>query len=453
MQGFPEPRYPVIRKNPSDEEILSVARHLANSKEYRSNKVGFSAYGKVKEGDRVLLVADNLYDPRVVDSITEALREKGAKVDLLITDVGPDRQVNELDEIDFFICKSGEAEGRERELRLEVVWAWELAKRRNYDLLIQGAGGASAPGLNRHSGIPWPTVETFVSETTLFPSELNELINQVAWDMIWKEGRGGRVHLTDPEGTDLTWTLWDEYYERPNAYGFAEIPRLGHLFGHPISPLIEAQDDEGVLAGTTNHTGKPFPYIRILLKQGAVYKIEGGGKYGDAWRELLDETSDIHYPGRPRPGLFWLEEVAIGTHPKVFRPTNFLWRSSWMGMWERFRSGIIHVGLGTHGEDEEWGRKTKNIYGHIHVHLLFPTYEITKRDGQKIKVIDKGHLTALDHPIVRQAASKYGDPNKILSEAWIPSIPGINVKGDYTEDYAKDPVSWIRKELERYVLA
>ncbi|MHB2036184.1 MAG: glycosyltransferase [Nitrososphaerales archaeon] len=453
MQEFPKPRYPTIRKKVTDEEILFVARQLASAKEYKSNKVGFSGYGKTKEGDRVFLFADNLYDARIIDSIAEALREKGASVDILLTDVGADRQVDELDEISFFICRSGEAEGRERELRLEVVWAWELAERRGYDLLIQGSGGASAARIARHSGIPWPTVETFVSDTTLFPSEVNEAINRVAWDMIWNKGKGGRVHLTDPEGTDVAWTLWSEYYDRQNAYGFEKTPRFGHLFGHPISPLVEAQDDTGVIAGTTDHTGKPFPYIKLHLKDGAAYKIEGGGKYGNAWRDLLEETKDIQFPGRPRPGLFWLEEVAIGTHPKVFRPTNYLWRSSWMGMWERFRSGIIHMGLGTHLEDEAWARRNKKIYGHIHVHLMFPTYEITTREGEKIKVIDKGHLTALDHPLVREVASKYGDPDELLKELWIPGLPGINVEGDYNRDYANDPIPWIKKELGNYSFA
>ncbi|HVB13021.1 MAG TPA: hypothetical protein VNE86_07790 [Nitrososphaerales archaeon] len=111
------------------------------------------------------------------------------------------------------------------------------------------------------------------------------------------------------------------------------------------------------------------------------------------------------------------------------------------------------MGLGTHLEDEEWARRNKKIYGHIHVHLMFPTYEITTRDGEKIKVIDKGHLTALDHPSVRDVASKYGKPEELLNELWIPGIPGINVDGDYSRDYANDPIPWIKKELADYSTA
>ena len=61
-------------------------------------------------------------------------------------------------------------------------------------------------------------------------------------------------------------------------------------------------------------------------------------------------------------------------------------------------------------------------------------------------LIDKGHLTALDDPEVRSLASRYGDADELLREAWFPAIPGINVPGDYMEDYAQDPISWIKKE-------
>jgi hypothetical protein len=446
---YPAPRHPEIR-DVTAEELLKYARYLVKAPEYKSNKAGFSAYGNTKSGDKVLLAADNLYDSRIIDAITTALREKGASVDLLITDVGSDREVDQTDEISFFISM-GRAEGRERELRLEALWIWNLAQERGYDLLIQGAGGATCKSLKRHAGIPWSTAETFASETVTFPSEVSEAINKVAWDMLYFKGRGGVVRVTDPEGTDYTFSLFEEYYGRPNPRGFAENPRVGHLAGHPDAPFLPKADDHGVIAGTTTHCGGPFPHIKVHVKEGAVYAIEGGGKYGEAWRNLLEKTRDLQYPSHPRPGLFWPREFAIGTHPKVCRPSNYLMRSSWMGMWERYRSGIIHVGIGTvtNEENDQWARQNKEPYGHIHVHLMFPTYEITKVGGQKIKVIDKGHLTALDDPYVRQVASKYGDPDKLLQEAWMPGIPGINVEGDYVKDYASDPVQWIRKELQQ----
>jgi len=47
---------------------------------------------------------------------------------------------------------------------------------------------------------------------------------------------------------------------------------------------------------------------------------------------------------------------------------------------------------------------------------------------------------------VRLLASKYGDPDELHREAWIPAVPGINVPGDYMKDYGLNPVSWIKNE-------
>ena len=69
-------------------------------------------------------------------------------------------------------------------------------------------------------------------------------------------------------------------------------------------------------------------------------------------------------------------------------------------------------------------------------------------DGETVKLIDDGHLTTLDHPDVREEAAKHGDPDELLTEDWIPAVPGINEDGDYMEDYASDPADWIEREME-----
>ena len=39
----------------------------------------------------------------------------------------------------------------------------------------------------------------------------------------------------------------------------------------------------------------------------------------------------------------------------------------------------------------------------------------------------------------RALASRYGDPDYLLAEDWIPEVPGINAPGDYMRDYAPNP--------------
>ncbi len=83
----------------------------------------------------------------------------------------------------------------------------------------------------------------------------------------------------------------------------------------------------------------------------------------------------------------------------------------------------------------------------MHIHTYFNTMDIETIDGQQTKLIDKGRLTVLDDPQVRQVAAKYGDPDELLREIWIPAIPDINVPGDYRRDYSRDPTAFIRKEI------
>ncbi len=99
---------------------------------------------------------------------------------------------------------------------------------------------------------------------------------------------------------------------------------------------------------------------------------------------------------------------------------------------------------------EEWAKFNqdhKEAGGHSHIHTYFTTMDIETVDGRKTQLIHKGRLTVLDDPQVRQVAAKYGDPDELLREIWIPAMPGINVPGNYRADYASDPVSYTRKEI------
>jgi hypothetical protein len=62
--------------------------------------------------------------------------------------------------------------------------------------------------------------------------------------------------------------------------------------------------------------------------------------------------------------------------------------------------------------------------------------------------VDRGHLVSLDDPDVRALAGKYGDPDKLLIEDWIPEIPGINAPGNY-EEYARDPWKYADAQMKK----
>ena len=59
---------------------------------------------------------------------------------------------------------------------------------------------------------------------------------------------------------------------------------------------------------------------------------------------------------------------------------------------------------------------------HYHQYFYFLTYDVITRDGRRVRLLDKGHLTMLDDPEVRAFAAKFGDPDELLAEDWIPEF-------------------------------
>ncbi len=110
------------------------------------------------------------------------------------------------------------------------------------------------------------------------------------------------------------------------------------------------------------------------------------------------------------------------------------------------------MGMGSriHGEEYRRYAKENNLpAGHIHVHNYFATFEV-KLQGTNYwhKIIDKGWITSMDDPDIRTLAVKYGDTNELLSYDWVPPLPGINCEGNYFQDYAPDPIAYLKKRLK-----
>ncbi|MBI4446979.1 MAG: hypothetical protein HY645_13880 [Acidobacteria bacterium] len=448
--GFPAPRYPNLKKEWSAEQLVEIARAVVKRPSNRDQLR--PGYG-IRKGEKVLIVVNSNFDRRVLNAISTAIAEAGGRPDIVITYAAPARSREGWTEIapavaDNPVMEAGTGGRYEVPLKMATIG--------NYDLLIHGEGGPAPSTPFRWEYIPWNTMAKFVTGAPNFPLEVQELIDQKVWAAILK---AKRIRVTDPEGTDISWSMKPEYFELLKSewpgYG-DDVVMKGHVSLTPLFMAPKGFDAQGVLAGTINHAGT-YPAIKVFLEQGRITRIEGGGRNGELWRQFLNKYKDVQIPTFPGPGAGWLIEAAMATNPKVVRPPETQRGEAGM-TWERLRSGVIHFGLGltkppeaaSRPDFDEFAREHKIPESHFHVHTLFNTVEIETVDGKTIKVVDKGHLMVLDDPEVRQFAAKYGNPDEILREEWIPAVPGINVPGDYQRDYAAAPDAWILKEMQEY---
>jgi hypothetical protein len=287
-----------------------------------------------------------------------------------------------------------------------------------------------------------------------------------------------RVEITDPEGTNLHADITEEMaqrwaagaYQRGHLYMFPNqaTGRFGYSFVNypafqakwlPREPIARI---EGVLAGTQGHGGF-FPRWEIFFKNGFISDVKGGGAQGAALKEFLQYPglNELTFPYHNQPGFWYLYEIAFGSHPKSFRHPGVMAETGNTSP-ERVRSGVIHWGLGIRlwhdpdapTESKKWREFTEahNFpFDHgWHTQTYFTTYKVRLRNANKwVNILDKGHMTSLDNPEVRALASRYGDPNYLLTEDWIPEVPGINAPGDYMKDYAPNPGDYAFKVMEK----
>ena len=314
-----------------------------------------------------------------------------------------------------------------------------------------------------------------MNKAATFPGDLWRLAEErVVEPLSWVD----RVEVNDPEGTNFVFEL-----DEKQAQSWAEgAYQQGHLFMFPHQatgrfpyssvdyPAFTKKYNprylvkvNGVFAGTSNHTGS-FPRMEVHVKDGYVKEVKGGGTYGDLWREFLKypKINELTYPYHDQPGYWWIYEAGMGTNPKFFkRPDENMEGNNSS---ERNNAGVIHWGFGLrldHGPDKaveskEWmdfAKQNGLPNDHWwHIHNTLPTYRVRVRGTKNswLTLIDKGEVTALKSPEIRALASRYGNPDEVLSDDWSPYLPGINAPGKY-QDYAKDPwqtIMTVMKKIE-----
>ncbi len=440
----PAPRAPLVPRITSVEQLVPFAKILLQ-RDFIGQRHGWSIRG----GERVLLDTNSATHPLVREAFAQALKELGCEVDVMVRG----RPRNRDDQVLGRIMAPRIRERLKRDLNTKPEGmtlrprrgglALDREEAQYYDVII--GSGSRMPGL---FGIDdWATPEALASVGTVYPGEVMDLIDQKVWSVL---RNAERVNITGLQGSNGSFTWFPEWWEiiegthptirnpgyqstfgteRPGRSEFAYF--AGHVAGVPAGyAAIEQSDFEGVIAGTIGQWNQ-VPKVTVHHKRGEATRIEGGGDYGDMWRESVELTKDIQYPGYPRPGTGWIVEFALGTNPKMIGPMDVEELRDLPGrdsrkkidwVMGRDRSGVFHAGYGTLAADW-WANMTEMPVNHHHFHaLIFITYIVHTRDGRSVTLVDRGHLTALEDPEVRALAATYGDPDRMLSEDWIPIL-------------------------------
>lgn len=461
--AYPAPRYPwYLRQERTDDPdaLLPLARSHVR------RRYGRMALGNLERDDQLLIITYPHQNDAVFEAIRRGLLEEGAKrVDRLdMTDLGMEvreysaaegwREIT--DRLSAMIEQGVEYTASAAALRRY------LEDRPGYTGVIAGESGRRhwkrAAGTRVRNNWCYATYEDFISRSNAYPDELWRVIDLKVVEAF---ADAAAVRITSPEGTDIGWDVTPEQADLwvKGAWQSGHIlgsTIQGIRFGHPVATFLREAETmmptiNGVVAGTSNHTGY-FPHAEVRIERGMIADIQGGGRYGELWREVVERYADARYPGFPYRGWAYFNDASIGTNPKSHRQIETLWsyNDARTNLPERAQAGVVHFGFGAEHWDStflSYAREHKLPTMHFpHIHNLFATYEIRKRGtGEWVKLIDRGRLLVLDDPDVVRIANTLADPELLVYD-WIPAVPGINHPGDYHRDYAPDPVAWIRRD-------
>lgn len=396
----PGPRIPKSRKITSVEELLPAAREMVSRKPANMYE-GL----EIQKGHRVLFVNDTTADQLVVESFSTAIRERGGHVDI-ITLEGFRGLKDPVDMLDNMFSNNW-----------YPGWAWEAATEADIVLLTAFIKKAHTP-IPRLPKNPIVdnmemTADLMVSEHQKYPVELRDAIDEVTWE---KLGNSTRVKWTDLEGTDIDMSPTAADWER--AIGRLKQNGLPYHHGHLMLPA-PCPSMNGVYMTSSITFGGPIPRTRMIVEKGRVVKVEGGGKFAERLRESFERYGHLTGRSCPGPGINWISTVGICTNPHAQRSPFFdeLAGSARVYAWSfgHRRSGVFHTSIGE-------GMASPNHKIIRHMDTYFNTLVTDKGT-----VMENGHLAALDDRKIRHLASKYGDPDKLLKEIWIPAVPGVNV--------------------------
>ncbi len=479
--SYPPPRYPRYLVNFTDEDLLKAARFAVRQ------PTGRCPLGKVQAGQDVHVLIEFGQDMRVWEALAKAWAENGVKAHpLFIWDVMGITKQDYYKRMESSVVHGNEA-WKEAGVFLRAdyrkYYPPEIQKQFGDPIVdfqiidpylnryldkhpeIKHIFGANGGGVffvlwqapqhkNKFEGnfIYYRTVD-LLTKAAEFPADVWNLVDEKILRPI---PFVAEVTYQDPEGTHLHWMVSPEQAQ----FWSKNTGASNHIYVYP-SPLHATMEDGGVLAAHANHTGI-YPTMTVRLdKNGAILNIAGGGRLGELFQMLVNDPrfKEAKFPKAPGPGYWFFRQDGFATNPKFVRslPALIEGESFLPNASERNRAGIQHLAFSydsTDPADLAYAKQRDLPLGQgqhdFHMHNYFPTIKWKLRDtGEWITIADKGMVKMYDDPEIRALAARYGDPELIFRYEWIPSLPGINVAGDYQKDFAPNPWGWLMSEWKR----
>lgn len=355
---------------------------------------------KVRKGENILIVADSLADPLIIDLAAAVAKAQKANVVVSWIEFNPLQTQGGGKIIEWAL------KGADKVLRFTFAISHD-----------KGTVEACQEYGVRLYGVTNPTSDFFASEAAQFPVPL---ILEIAKETVHRARSHTKIHITHENGTDL----WAE--GRPENWGSATRPRdfggdykdwdydtelpgnYPMTFPGEVVGLIPPDTANGVAVyHAYSRVGVCKTPLKLTFKDCYFINVEGG-----------DEATVLRNVIHGVPHANYLEEIMFGLHPKA---RNILDQKPLPNEAER-RAGNLHLGNGNRRlmsmkpfADNDLGRvfapkETSKAQLHLDGFILNPTITI----GDDV-LIDKGRLTVLDSPRIREIAREYGDPDKLLS--------------------------------------
>ncbi len=361
-------------------ELLQGARNLIK-------------YARIKEGQEVAILASNGQDNDVISALKLAAEDVGAHVTVL-------RFRGRTERHNF----PGLIQEPPRVVQKALTGA---------DVIIEaGIRTLYAVGM-RHIDKEYMKIARseygafFIRSELLCRETMESDFGHLPCDVIYEIGRrvssiieqGKTIRVTTPLGTDISF----EVNPRGIMGSFRPLNMPGDMLAIPGGRVgMNPEHGYGILYAEAIAPAVDPPQvfmtkpIRIVWDDNWAVEIDGEGECVD-WLNMMVETGDRN--------ARWWGECMFGIHPKsnAFGYPSAPTEVYFTGL--HSRPDTLHNALG-HSAGAGGVVSNRHLDTFVHNQTLYV-------DGEKL--VDNGRLLVLDDPEMREFASRYGDPDKILS--------------------------------------